>query len=506
MRPASPARAGSAMRRLLAVLGLAFGVLAAVLGLNTFRLDPELPVVEPYRPQLDESAALQRLGEALRLPTLSATDEPASWAPFFELHARIEAWYPRVHAVLEREVVNGAGLLYRLPGRSHCPALLLAAHQDVVPVEPGTEAQWRHPPFSGALAEGAVWGRGAIDDKASMLAILEAVEALLADGFAPHCGLLLAFGHDEETGGRRGAMAIAGLLRERGVEVAAVLDEGGAITAGLVSGSDLPLASIGVAEKGYLSLRLLAKGQGGHSSMPPARTAIGRLAAAVAKLEAERPAAAVSPVLREMLARMAPHADPLSRVVLANLWLSEPLLIRQFARSPTTDATLRTTTAPTLLRAGVKDNVLAQHAEAVINFRIQPGDSVAAVLERVGAQVAAFDVRVEPLDGFASDPTAAADWNDPLFLQIERSLRAVSEEPALLVAPYVTSGATDARHYAVLTPRLFRFAPVRLDGDLMAAFHGSNERLPVAEYRRMLRFYRHLLAAWARHDSVAAAP
>lgn len=478
----------------LVVLGAG---LAALLGINTLRLDAGLPQPTPARPAFDEDGAVRRLSEALQIITLSADGTAASLVPFDQLHGRLAQWFPNVHAAMPPERVNGAALLFVLEGSQDCPALLLAAHQDVVPVEPGTEADWRHPPYSGAIEEGAVWGRGAIDDKSSMLAILEALEALLAEGFRPRCPLLLAFGHDEEVGGRQGAASIAALLAARQVRVAAVLDEGGAITSGLVPGSDLPLASIGVAEKGYLSLQLTAQAEGGHSSMPPSRTAIGRLASAVALLEAERPAPRLSPVLREMLARIAPHAAPGLRVALANLWLFEPLVVARLAQSPTTDATLRTTTAPTLLRAGIKDNILPQQAEAVVNFRIQPGDSVDAVTERVRRMAAEFDVQVGPVAGFAGEPSAAADWNAPLFRQIEHSLRAVSEEPALLVAPYVTSGATDARHYAALTPQLFRFAPMRLDAGLMASFHGSNERIPIVEYRRMLRFYWHLLRATA---------
>ncbi|MCK7595019.1 M20/M25/M40 family metallo-hydrolase [Pseudomarimonas salicorniae] len=484
------------IKTLLKGLSLLLVLLVGVLAFNTWRLDAAYPEVASYRPVLDEQAALARLSAALRIRTLSASAEAESLAPFLALHDLISEGFPRVHGAMEREVVNGGALLFRLPGREHCPALLLAAHQDVVPVEPGSEDSWRHPPWSGALAEGAVWGRGAIDDKGSMMAILEAVEALLAEGFRPRCPLLLAFGHDEETGGQRGAAEIARLLAERSVEVEAVLDEGGAITTGLVPGTDLPLASVGVAEKGYLSLRLTASGEGGHSSMPPHPTVVGRLAQAIARLEAERPPPGLSAVHREMLARIAPHVDLAARVPLANLWLFEPMVVAQLAGSPTTDATLRTTTAPTQLRAGVKDNILPRQAEAVVNFRIQPGDSVVAVTRRVRQLVEPFAIEVAQVEGFAGDPVDPADWNDPLFAAIERSLLATGDGP-MLVAPYVTSGATDARHYAVLTPRLYRFSPVQLDAELMASFHGSNERMPVAEYARMQRFYRHLLATYA---------
>jgi carboxypeptidase PM20D1 len=202
-------------------------------------------------------------------------------------------------------------------------------------------------------------------------------------------------------------------------------------------------------------------------------------------------------VQRELLRRLAPHAALHQRVVLANLWLSAPLVARQLATIPASDATLRTTTAPTLFHAGVKDNVLAQQAEAVVNFRIRPGDSIDGVLAHVEAVIDDPSVEREVVGDFATEPTVPASWEDPLFLAIEDALRAVSPEPALIVAPYVTSGATDARHYAALTPRLFRFLPVRLNPELLASFHGNNERLPVEEYLRAVRFYLALLRGWS---------
>lgn len=474
-------------------VGLGALALLAVLLVNAWRVGDAVSMVTPFRPALEVEAMAQRLGAAIAIPTLSPTPEAPGLDAFLALHALLEQQFPRLHGQLERERINGAALLYRWAGAERCPALLLAAHQDVVPVEPGTEARWSHPPFSGALAEGAIWGRGAIDDKASLLAILEAVEYLLAADYQPRCDVYLAFGHDEEVSGLAGARAIAELLRERGAQIDFVLDEGGAITQGSIPGTHTPLATIGVAEKGYLSVRLRAGDGGGHSSMPPRRTAIGRLARAVARLEEDRPTASLSPVQRELLRRIAARVDPLQRVVLANLWLTAPLVEHALASAPVSDATLRTTTAPTLFQAGIKDNVLAQQAEAVINFRIQPGDSIAGVLAHVRARVDDPAIEIEAIEQFANEPSATSSWDDPAFLRIEQALRRVSDEADLIVAPYVTSGGTDARHYAALTPRLYRFMPALLSPELLSAFHGNNERLPIAEYARMVRFYLALL-------------
>lgn len=499
-------------RKLLRLLGL---LLLAGVGFSFWQVARlQAPAPAPHMPllALDADALAKRLGEALMLPTISAAKSAQSEAEaealavqqaadFAAFHARLATLFPRVHAQLPLQRIGAASLLYRWPGQQDCPGWLFAAHQDVVPVEAGTEADWQQPPFSGRRVDDVIWGRGAIDDKGSLMALLEAAEYQLAQGLQPRCPIYLAFGHDEEIGGMEGARAIAAWLSENRVVLDFVLDEGGAITQGTVPGIIQPLAIIGVAEKGYLSLRLRSRDAGGHSSMPPRRTAIGRLAQAVARLEEQRPTASLGRVQRELLKRLAPHMAWPQRWVLSNLWLTEPLVLHSFAAVPATDATLRTTTAPTVFHAGVKDNILAQRAEAVINFRIQPGDSIAEVIEHVSRVVDDPDIEIEPLPGFQNEPTATADWGDPAFLRIERAVRAVSPEPELIVAPYVTSAGTDARHYAALTPRLYRFLPVRLSPALLASFHGSNENIPLPEYLRMVRFY---IAMFA--DSAAVAP
>lgn len=488
------------MKRILLVLLLAVSVLAGVLVFNAWRAQPLATKVAFVPVALDEAAMAQRLSAAIAFATISATPESPSLDAFHALQARLAADFPRVHAQLAHESINDASLLFRWNGRGECAPLLLAAHQDVVPVEPGTESGWTHPPFAGVIADGYVWGRGAIDDKASLLAILEAVEHLLGEGFVPECPVYLAFGHDEEIGGTHGAKAMAELLHTRGVTPAFVLDEGGALTQGSFAGLDVPLATVGVAEKGYLSVRLSARGEGGHSSMPPRTSAIGRVATAVSALERNRPPAAISDVQRELLRRTAPHLPFAQRLALANLWISAPVVESLLSASPITDATLRTTTAPTMFHAGIKDNVLAQQAEAVVNFRIRPGDSIDGVLAHVRRVIDDAQVEVSRYDDFGTEPTAPAPWDNAAFNSIDTALRRASPETQIVVAPYVTNGATDARHYAVLTPNLYRFAAFKLQADELATFHGTDERIAVAEHARAVRFYIALLREFGATD------
>jgi carboxypeptidase PM20D1 len=228
-----------------------------------------------------------RLAQALRFATISHED-PAQVdrAPFRELHRFLEESFPQVHHSLKREVIEEYSLLYTWQGTdaSLAPALF-AGHIDVVPVESGTETEWQYPPFEGCVEEGYIWGRGALDDKVAVLGLLEAAEALLARGFQPHRTIYLAFGHDEEVGGTYGAKRIAALLQQRGVRLEFALDEGLAVTEGIIPKVSKPVAMVGIAEKGYLCLELSAESRGGHSSMPPSETAIGILSAAITRLE-----------------------------------------------------------------------------------------------------------------------------------------------------------------------------------------------------------------------------
>ncbi|HEY0857206.1 MAG TPA: M20 family peptidase [Albitalea sp.] len=443
-------------------------------------------------PAVDAQAAAARLAGALRFQTLSLQDRPdASAAAFLELHAYLQRSFPLVHAQLERERVGGYSLLYTWRGTDQrAPAVLLMAHQDVVPVSPGTEARWTHPPFAGTLADGFVWGRGAWDDKGRLLAQLEAVEALLREGFRPSRTIHLAFGHDEEVGGTRGAKSIAALLRSRGVTLSYALDEGLVVTEGIIAGAPKPVALIGVAEKGNVTLRLRASAAAGHSSMPPRRSAIGNLSRAVAALEAKPMPARLRGVAHEMFTALAPHMGWPRRLMLSNLWLFAPLVERSLEQSPATNAVVRTTTAVTIVRGGDKENTLPGTAEAIVNFRLLPGDRVRDVLDHVRRVVAADGVEVELLSP-GQPPSAISTLDSDGYRAIARSVQDVFGD--VVVAPGLVVGGTDSKHLGELTDKVYRFSPVRVRPEDTSRIHGSDERLSVANYAEMIQFYQRLL-------------
>jgi carboxypeptidase PM20D1 len=432
------------------------------------------------------SAAAERLAEAIRFETISWEDgERLDREVFLAFHGFLERSYPRLHASLQREIVSEYSLLYTWPGAgATLKPLLLTDHFDVVPVIEETLDQWEHPPFSGAIADGFVWGRGTLDDKSGAMSILEAVEGLLAEGFTPGRTIYLAIGHDEEIGGPKGAAATAALLRERGVALEFTLDEGGAVTTGAVPGVEAPVALIGIAEKGYASIEVTARAVGGHSSMPPRTTAIGRLARAVQRIEKRPMPARVSGPAALLLDAVGPHMEFPLRVAVRNRWLFMPVLRRQLERSPVGNAMIRTTTAVTMIEGGVKENVLPDSATATVNFRLLPGDTGEDVLAHVRKAVDDDEVDVELMASREASPVA-----DPESASFEL-LRACLAEvmPDVLVAPYLSLGGTDTKHYVDLAENSYRFNPLRVGREDVKRAHGVNERIAVANYGELIAF------------------
>lgn len=474
-------------------------VLAAVLGFNTWHKGSRQLAVEPLaRLAIDEAGAAVRLAEAVRLRTISARDDARLNADQFQaLRTLLQQRFPRVHAALKREVVGELSLLYTWEGSdTKAPPVLLMAHQDVVPIAPGTEGDWQEPPFSGTVKGGYVWGRGAWDDKGNLLSQLEAVEMLLASGYKPPRTVYLAYGADEEVGGLRGAARIAALLKSRGVRLDFVLDEGLLVLDGILPGLRQPAAMVGVAEKGYLSVVLKISATPGHSSMPPARgsSAIAMMSAALKRLDDRQLPAGIRGVAGEMFDTLAPEMGGFSRVALSNLWLFGPLIQKQLEQSASTNAALRTTTALTIVNAGNKENVLPGRAEATVNFRILPGDSKEQVMEhvrsQVGAVVPAGQFELYALPG-AVNASKVAPTDSAQYRVLNRTIREVF--PDALVAPGLMIAATDSMHYGEISDHIFKFSPVRATAGDLKRFHGTNERLSVTNYAEAIRFYHRLI-------------
>ncbi|KXC06274.1 M20/M25/M40 family metallo-hydrolase [Microbacterium hominis] len=443
----------------------------------------------------DNAASIARFRELLQIPTVSHADEGLiDWEPFDRLLDAVVRLYPALHAVLEREVVDGHSLLYRWPGaRGGADPLVLMAHLDVVPV---VEQEWDLPPFAAEIAgegaDAAIHARGAIDDKGALVAILEAVEALVADGFSPEHDVYLAFGHNEETAGG-GARAIVALLRERGVEPGLVLDEGGAVVEGVVPGISVPTAMVGVAERGVMTLRLTAREGSGHASTPPAFTATTRLARANDRIHRHPFPAHIAPPVRALFATLAPHAAQPLRTVFANLGLLAPVVARVFPRlGPEMNAMVRTTAVATELSGAPGENVLATTARAAVNVRLLTGDTVASATARIRRVVADPHVEVEVRHG--SDPSPVSPWRGRPWRRIATAVRETLGEE-VVTTPYIQLGASDSRWFTAISAHVYRFTPFHLTRAERDALHSHNERIRVASWLAGIRFYRALIAA-----------
>jgi carboxypeptidase PM20D1 len=435
----------------------------------------------------------QNLAQAIQLRTVSDPEpgrvNASAFASFLKF---LQKAFSQVHGALLNEIVNDYSLLYIWKGSDeNLKPILLMAHVDVVPVEEGTEQEWHYPPFEGSIADGFIWGRGALDDKASLIGIMEAVEALLAQGFSPRRTVYLAFGHDEEVMGVRGAKQIAALLKTRGVKAEYILDESGAITSGVVPGLNKPVALVGTAEKGYLTFELSVDGEGGHSSMPPAKTAIGVLSRAIDRLEGNRFPAKFEGPTREMFDFVGPEMGFPMRFVFANQWLFKGLIKRRLEASIYTNGALRTTCAATVIRGGERENVLPQKAVALVNFRLFTGDTIESVMHHVERAVNDDRVKISISGETHCEASKISDVGSPGFKILERTIRQVF--PDCIVAPFLVMATTDARHYAEISDCILRFVPIRVTREDLKTIHGTNERVSIENYKEIIQFYMQLI-------------
>jgi carboxypeptidase PM20D1 len=484
------------MKRIAIGIFAALVLVAAVTLARTLMITAPGPLAAPA-PSIfvDSRAVAQHLGAAVRFRTVSyggGEGEDDKDAALDALRGWMARTYPTFHKVARREIV-GESLLFTWKGSDPgLKPILLMAHMDVVPVVPGTERSWAHGPFSGDVAGGYVWGRGAIDDKSCLVTILEAAERLARSGVTPKRTIMFAFGQDEETGGADGNGRIAALLARRGVHLDFVLDEGGAILDEPFPGVQRPIAFVAVVEKGYLSLQLVAHGTGGHSSRPTSDMALVRLADALLKVVNHPFASGLDAIQREKLAVIAPYVPFAQRYLLANLWLSEPIVDWLIAMNPEGAARLHTTIAPTMISGGIKDNVLPPEGRATINFRLHPRDTIASVTDHVRRAIDDPRVDVVALDDDSEEASKTADIHGEAYAYLTAQIS--SSFGGIPVAPDSTTGATDSRHYLPIADAVFRLDPFHFGPDDLARVHGTNERLAIRDLAPAVGFYMRLMA------------
>ena len=483
--------------KLVKLMLLLLMCLLLVISINTFTFtSPKVTLQAPLdASELDVAMLSERLSQAIQFPTISHMNAAKlEREAFIQLHQFLKHSFPNVHEVLSLEKVSELSLLYRWKGSdSSLKPILLMSHQDVVPVDSETRNRWQHDPFGGVIENGIIWGRGAVDIKSGVLGILESVEDLLGKGYQPKRDIYLAFGHDEEIGGDHGAANISALLKSRGLDFQFILDEGGSIVGdGIIPGMSTPVALVGVAEKGYVSLELTAKAVGGHSSMPPKHTALGVIAQAIVDIE-NHPFPANMAYSRKLFNTIGPAMAGVEKAIFANMWLTEPLVESILSNSKTTNATVRTTTAVTMAKGSSKDNVLPSEASAVVNFRIMPGESGESVQAYIQQVVNNEQVTVSIMRGLINQPSPVSNSENESFQILTDAIYRVTQDETLIVAPYLVTGGTDAKHYSGLSDSIYRFAFNRFTPETLERMHGINEQIKVQDYVDTVKFYRELI-------------
>lgn len=419
------------------------------------------------------------LSAVLQCATVSNAD-PAlvDWSEFEKLHDCLRALYPNVHRVMEREQLGGYNLIYRWRGTdpSRKPIAFLS-HQDVVPV--GDESQWKHPPFSGFDDGENIHGRGALDMKQQLVMVMEACERLILQGYTPEEDIYLCFGQNEEVGNlpeMTGADLLAHTLKERGIRFDCVIDEGGTIVSGKTFGIEPRVAVIGVTEKGFCDFRLEAESEGGHSSRPPRRTALGRVCEAAYRLETHPPKPMMLAPIRTMFETVAPYMKSLPvRFMVANLDLCKDLFMKMAGKSSLMRAVFANTYAVTQAEGSPQDNILAQRPWIGVNCRILPGSNAEEAKAHIEKVIR--DPKVKITVSKHHQEQGISPHNTAAFAKIDEITNRYY--PGTLVTPYIQFGGSDSRNYYQVCENVYRFMPVFLERDTNDyGAHRDNEYLP----------------------------
>jgi len=478
--------------KLLKSFGIGFLILLAVLLTRTLTFKSRQITVKSVVHQRVDLNALTHLSEAIRFRTISnGNGIPVDSSAFRGFIDYLAKTYPLADSLLHKQSINGLNLLYTWKGKNpDLEPMILIGHMDVVPAIIDSASSWAQPPFAGVIQGGAIWGRGSLDDKISVIGILEAVEMLIKEGFTPERTLYLCFGSDEETGGRNGALKIDEYLESKKVKASFLLDEGLVITSGIVPGIEKNVALIGISEKGYASFELSVSAEGGHSSMPALETPIGILSSAVSALERHPMKSKLSEPVQQFLDYIGPEMPFFSKIAFANRWLFSSLVIKKYEVSNAGRAIVRTTTAPTLFKSGTKDNILPDFASATLNFRILPGQTIEDVKKHIRNTIKDDRIIIK-LVGHYSEPSPVSEVNCPEFKTLEKSICQIF--PNTLTAPSLVIAGTDSRHYSRVAKNVYRFVPLIAGPDDLTKIHGVNEKMSSPNFLNCICFYRQLI-------------
>ncbi|MCY1660643.1 M20/M25/M40 family metallo-hydrolase [Chryseobacterium sp. SL1] len=460
-------------------------------------------------------SVVKRFSDGLKIPTVSTGElGDFDYSPFVTFKEYLKKAYPEVYKNTEYVEVNTYGLVFRLKGSDPSLApIMFLSHIDVVP--PGdaevkntaenvfrpndkpfpaitkVAEDWDFAPFSGAVANGRIYGRGAIDMKGMLFSLMESMNNVIKNKHTPKRNIYLAFGFDEEVGGKKGATQIASYFKRKNIQFDAVYDEGGLILEkGSISGIDSDVAVIGCAEKGFLSAKIKVKGLGGHSSTPPMESAIGKAAVIMQRLEDDQMKPVITPLIQQFFDNIGGSMSFPSRMAISNQWLLKPLLLSQLTKNNSTNALVRTTTALTMMKGSDGTNVLSPEVEFVVNFRLLPGNTVKDVKAHIAKATEGFEVEVEEIDN-TREASAVSSSNTKAYQLIEQGVKQLY--PAAIVTPYLTLGGTDAYKYQMVSKNIYRFMPVKINNSEQQSIHSTNEYLNIENYMKMIHYFEFIM-------------
>lgn len=472
------------------VLWIILAVITALVGtvlLRTVMLKPtEAKLAKVTLDESERSIAYgKQLAKMIQKETISSRFEKDR-TKFYEFHDVLEELFPNVHKTCEKHVFNGS-LLYKWSGKSSEKPILLMSHQDVV--EAG--GAWEHEPFSGDIDEtGRVWGRGTVDTKGSLFCIFTAIEELIKEGYQPEVDVYIGSSCTEEWSGE-GAPATVRYLKENGIELALVLDEGGMIIEEPIGGVKGTYGMVGVVEKGYGDVKFTARGSGGHASAPKKNTPLVRLGKFMAEVEKHSPfVCEFSPTLEEMFRRCAPNMDFGMKLIFANMWLFKPLLKKLLPSiNAAAGAMLHTTLAFTMAKGSDGLNVLPQEAYVTGNMRFIHHQPNRESIEAVSKIAKKNDIETEVI--YQDEPCPIVDFCSDAFRLVEETAKEIY--PGIGICPYIMTGGTDAKYYKEVSQNCIRFAPLYIDGQQYGSIHGLNENIYQGTLPMGVDFYKSVI-------------
>ena len=468
------------------LLLLIFIGIIAIKTINAPNLQSKITAIPA--PALSDDA-LKHFQQSISYQTVSYGDV-SLWdsLPFIAFRKFLETTYPLVHQQLKREIISNYSYLYKWQGLdTTLNPFILMAHQDVVPIEESTKTQWNFEPFSGIIKDGYVCGRGTTDDKINLISILESTEKLLKENFKPARTIYFVFGHDEELGGKNGAKKIAELLESRKVKAELVMDEGGFVSDEKVPDVTKPVALVGTSEKGYLSIEFSVNKMGGHSSMPESETAIDILTKAIVKLRSKPFEAKFVESTKNLFEFLGPEMKFPNNMAFANPIIFKSIIVKNYEKSSSGNAMIRTTFVPTIIHAGIKDNVVPTLATAVVNFRLLPGDSSKHIFQKVKTIINDDRVVMKNLSLDSPEATPVSSATSAAFKTIDSIIK--KSYSGVLTTPFLMIGGTDSKHFHGVSENIFKFSPMKDP----IGFHTIDERVSIESYRHSLWFFEQLM-------------